>query len=365
MTAKRIVVFAALCAAAAPLAAQEDGKNLYDVTFRSLPADVTALPAAEPETWNFNFRPYGDSGLLWTDPILQREATSGEAAGEKPATAINVTCDADGFTLLFLCVEPQLATAYANTNAFPSPKIEFFFTPGDADTPKIEHYYQMYYSGGKLDEYPWLTKGRDFRTCLPYTAFREYVMKNAILVRVNVSWEPLFDRLPIFPAKRDNFWRLSVIRWGAVNQTWGGVVHQANQAGYIRWPAFTDAQKTAIMKGLLKKGWMSFTKQSEDASFTTDRGWRGVVPLKAPFREAEDKADPRSYVNYNEEPGFRPILESLTDARKALAPTIGKFESLPMAEQEAFYKKASDMLFNFRYDVEEAYAKFLEKQLFN
>ena len=365
MTANRMIIFAALCAVAAPLAAQEDGKNVYDVAFRSLPADVTKLPAEEPESWDFNFRPYGDSGLLWTDPILQRDVAAGKDDGEKPATAINVSCDADGFTLLFLCVEPALATSFAQTNDFPSPKIEFFFTPGDADTPKIEHYYQMYYSRGKLDEYPWLTKGRDFRPCLPYTSYREFVMKKSVLVQVSVPWEPLFDRLPIFDARRENFWRLSVIRWGAVSQTWGGVVHQANQAGYIRWPAFTDEQKTAIMKGLLKKGWMAFTRQAEDLSFTVDRGWRGVVPLEAPFRAAELKADPRSYVNYNEDTGFRPILERLTGACKALAPTIGKFETLPMAEREAFYRKASDMLFNFRYDVEEAYADYLGKQLFD
>ena len=128
------------------------------------------------------------------------------------------------------------ATSFAATNAFPSPKIEFFFTPGDADTSKIEHYYQMYYSNSRLDEFPWLTHGSDFRPCRPYTTFQEYVMQNAVLVRLNFSWEPLFDRLPLFPAKRDNFWRLSVIRWGSPSQTWGGVVHQANQAGYIRWP---------------------------------------------------------------------------------------------------------------------------------
>ena len=350
---------------AAVLFAQDEGKNVYDVAFRSLPADVTALPATEPETWNFNFRPYGDTGMLWSDPILQRDVTSGASSGEKAATAINVTCDADGFTMLVLCAEPALATVYANTNAFPSPKIEFFFTPGDADTSKIEHYYQMYYSNAKLDEYPWLTSGPDFRPCRPYTTFQEYVMQNAVLVRLNFSWEPLFDRLPIFPAKRDNFWRLSVIRWGNPSQTWGGVVHQANQAGYIRWPDFTDAQKTAIMKGLLKKGWVSFMKQAGEPDYKTDRDWRGVNPIQALYRDAENKADPRSYVNYNEDAGFRPILEKLTDERKALAPTIGVFETLPMAEQAAFYQKASEKLFNFRYAVEAAYEKYLADKLFD
>ena len=69
-------------------------------------------------------------------------------------------------------------------------------------------------------------------------------------------------------------------------------------------------------------------------------------------------------MNYNEEPGFRPILEKLTDERKALAPTIGVFEKLPMAERAAFYKKASDMLFNFRNAVEAAFGDYLKDKLF-
>ena len=38
---------------------------------------------------------------------------------------------------------------------------------------------------------------------------------------------------------------------------------------------------------------------------------------------------------------------------------IAEFAKKPMAEQEAFYKEASAKLFNFRYDVEEAYEKQL------
>ncbi len=72
MTANRMVIFAALCAAAAPLAAQDEGKNVYDVQF---------------------------------------------------------------------------------------------------------------HSNSKLDEYPWLTHGKDFRTCLPYTSFKEYVMQNAYFIQ--------------------------------------------------------------------------------------------------------------------------------------------------------------------------------------
>lgn len=350
--------------ACATTLAAEDGKNIYDVKFGSLPADVTTLPAEHPEDWNFSFRPYGSSDMLWTDPILQRDVTSGASVGDTPATALNVTCDKDGFTLLVLCVEPALAGAYANTNKFPSPSIEFFFSTGDADTPAIKHYWQMIYNNEKINEFPWLVENRGFRTVNAYTTCREYVTDKAILVRINYSWEPLFDRLPIFHSKKDNFWRLSVIRWGALSQTWGGTVHQASQAGYIRWPEFTDAQKTAIMKGLLKKAWVSFGAVSSEVNMKATSDWSGVIPLKAPFREAEDKADPRSFVNYNEDATFRPTLQKLTDECKAFAPGIGKFESMPIDEQIEFYKAASDKLFNFRYDVEDAYTKHVQDKLF-
>lgn len=361
---KTALTFAAAAAIASAAFAQEDGKNIYDVKFESLPADVTALPAERPGDWNFNFRPYGSSDMLWTDPILQRDVTSGAATGDKPTTALNVTCDADGFTVLVLCVEPALAASYANTNGFPSPSIEFFFTPGDADTPKIEHYYQMIYQNDKLNEFPWLVENRGFRPVLPYASCREYVMDKAILVKLSFSWEPLYDRLPIFCAKRDNFWRLSLIRWGALSQTWGGTVHQASQAGYLRWPAFTDAQRSAIMKGVLKKAWVSFCQASGEVGTKTNKGWNGVEPLKAHFRADEDKADPRSYVSYNEDPGFRPVLEEITAECQGFAPGIGTFEQLTPAEQEKFYKAATDKLFNFRYDVEAAYAKYVRDQLF-
>lgn len=364
--AKNIAAMLLFIASAATISAQEDGKNVYDVKFAGLPADITSLPAAQPEAWNFNFRPYGSSDMLWTDPITRRDVTSGAVSGDSTPTALNVTCDENGFTILVLCVDPALAVTEISTNSIPasSPSLEFFFSPGDADTPKIEHYYQMFYADGRLQEFPWLVDTADFRPCLPYTAISEHVAKNAIIVKISVLWDPLFDRLPIFNGKRDNFWRLSMIRWGKLSQTWGGTVHQASQAGYLRWPEFTDAQKTSIMKGILRRGWLSFLKESGSHSMKITRDWYGVDPLKAKYREEEDAASPRSYINYNEDAGFRPILEKLTADCRALAPEIVGFEMKPIAEQEAFYKIASRKLFNFRYDVEAAYEKYIRDGLF-
>lgn len=348
----------ALLLSGGTLLAQDPGKNVYSATFRTLPRDLKTFPEETPGEWDFNFRPYGKTDMLWTDPILQRNVTSGSS--DKAATALHVSCDEKGFTVLVLSSEPQLKDSFANTNNYPSPTLEFFFAPGDADTPEITHYYQMMFDGVTLREFPWLVAGSDFRPCLPHTEAEEIRLKSAVLARISVRWDPLFDRLPIFPAKKDNFWRLSMIRWGAISQTWGGTVHQANLAGYIRWPEFTEEQKTAIMKNILVNAWISFNKDIGDVSYTVKTGWSGVNPMKAHFRDEENALDPRSYSNFNEDPAFRPVLDEMVLRRKALAPKIGIFDNLPYREKVAFYKEASNLLLNFKYDVQKAYAS-LEK----
>ena len=362
-TSKIIVLSCSVLLAASALFA-DPGKNLLQVQYRYLPDNAEQLLKTDPDSWNFNFRPYGSSsGNLWSDPVLQRSVATG-GKSEKRMTAINVSCNERGFTLLIFCAEPSLADALAKTNAIPFPRIEFFFTPGDADTPKIEHYYQLYLSQGKLQEFPWLERDRDFRPCLPYTTWSVKILENGFLVRFDFAWDPLFDRLPLESDKLDNFWRLSVIRWADGGQTWGGVVHQANQAGYIRWPDFTQEQKTAVRLHLLQQAWTHFLRLSSQPGYTSADGWGGIPICKAPYRLDELKKTPRSYVNFGEDPDFRPILEKITAERKALGPEIGRFREMSPAEQISFYDKASDMLFNFAYDVQEAYAKFKSDKIF-
>ena len=363
-TSKFTISVCALLLAVSSLRA-EAGKNLLQVQYRDLPEKAEELLQGDPGSWNFNFRPYGSSAeCLWSDPILQRNVVSGEQS-DKRITAINVSCNERGFTLLVFCADPALADALAKTNNLPSPFIELFFTPGDTDTPKIEHYYQMIYEDGELFEFPWLEQDRHFRPCLPYTTFEKRILSNGFLMRFNFSWEPLFDRLPLEGTKRDNLWRLSVIRWGNGGQTWGGGVHQASQAGYIRWPKFTQAQKTAVREHLLQRAWTHFRQISSKPAYTSDDGWGGIPICKAPYRQDELKATPRSYVNFGEDPVFRPILEKLTAERNALGPEIGRFRQMSPAEQVAFYDKASDMLFNFTYDVQAAYAEYEADKVFS
>ena len=200
--------------------------------------------------------------------------------------------------------------------------------------------YQLYCGAEGLNEYSWFVENAGFRPIKPYTDVHDYVLKEgAILRRYDISWEPLFDRLP-FTDKRDNIWRLSVCRWApGGGQTWGGPVHQPAQAGYIRFPDFTPEQRTAIMETLLRKAWSSFRVRAgkRDMISSTD-GW-GKPQIRTEKYFLEETAEaPRSYVNYNEDPGFRPILDKLQAERYALAPAIGAFASLPPDEQAAFYE---------------------------
>ncbi len=355
-----------LFVASVAFATDADEKNLLDVRFGPLADGGEEILQQEAERWNFNFRSYGSSaGFLWADPILRRSAATGDA-GDKRMTGLDVVCNEEGFSILVLCYEPTLADYAANTNAFPSPKIELYFLPGDADDQKIEHHYQLYYGPGIFAEYPWLVEDTGYRPVKPHTVVRDYVLKEgAILRRYDISWEPLFDRLP-FSDKRDNIWRLSVVRWApGGGQTWGGPVHQPGQAGYIRFPDFTPEQRTAIMATLLRKAWSSFrVRAGKRDMISSADGWsRPQVRTEKYFLEETADA-PRSYVNYNEDPGFRPILDKLQAERYALAPTIGAFASLPPGEQVAFYEKASKMLFNYEYDVQAAYARFCEDEFF-
>ncbi len=345
-------------------------KNLLDVRFASLPNDGEAIFRQEADRWNFNFRPYGSSaGLLWADPIVQRNAASGDA-GDKAMTGLDVVCDEEGFSILVLCYDPALATYAAKTNAFPAPGVELYFLPGDFDAPKIEHHYQIYcgsnWFADDFAEYSWLVENAGFRPIKPHTVVHDYVLKEgAVLRRYDISWVPLFDRLP-FTDKRDNLWRLSVCRWApGGGQTWGGPVHQPAQAGYIRFPDFTPAQRTAIMESLLRKAWISFRSRSGKRDMVcSDNTWSSPQVRTEKFFLEETAEAPRSYVNYNEDPGFRPILEKLQAERMALAPTIGAFATLPPDEQLAFYEKASKMLFNYEYDVQAAYARYATDQRF-
>ena len=341
-------------------------KNVFDVQYRAIPSDFESLLKTDAARWNFGFRPYGNGAAqLWTDPIVARDALAGavdgEASGPKP-TALYVACDDESFSFIVLCVEPEIEKTIASGKGAPGPDIEFFFAPGDTDNHDAEPYFQFYYGEGTFSHYPWQVEDRTWRDIKGAIDIKERRLPNGYLVKFRIPWEQLFDRLP-FSGKKDAIWRLSVIRWSDGGRTWGGVVHQASRAGYIRFPNFSDADKARIMGLLLEKGWDSFNAAIRNPQYSVEGGWRYPSVRNEPYYLDQLGDSPRTYINYNEDPGFRPVLESLVAERLALGAQIAAFNGMNPREQAAFYAKASQMLFNFRYDVEEAYARHLAEKL--
>ncbi len=361
-------LFIAVCSAAllAAPATRAQEKNIIDVEYRDLPANYETLLRQEPGKWNFNFRPYGASSaaVLWTDPIMQREVMSGESVSNKAPTALYVTCNEAGFTVLVFACEPTMRSSLEKGAALPSSTLECFFAPGDADTSKIEHYYQFMCGATEpavQGVFPWFVEDRGFRTIKGHLQVDSRSLPNGNLIRIFVPWAPIFDRLP-FTTKRDNLWRLSVIRWAPTGgQTWGGVVHAATTAGYIRFPDFTDQQKTAIRKATLLKGWTAYQNLANSTPVSPGK----VTARTEDYYQKTIASLPQTYKNVNEDFGFRDAwLTNAVAARNALGATIAGLETLSQPEQATFYRRASDMLFNFGYDLEQAYADYLNTKIF-
>lgn len=358
-------VAAALVALAAANAAAE--KNVLDVWQGSIPGVPEELLSSQPGIWNFGFRPYGAAAAeLWSDPIMARNALAGADAGGKSPTAVAVTCDADGFTVLVLCVEASLQGAIAKTNALPDSYCELYIAPDDIDNRDMIPYYQFGLNAlndGEFDHYPWIVEDRRMRTPTPYMDFKTRLLPNGYLHVVNFSWEAFWDKLPMKDCT-DNFWRLSLIRWSDGGVSWGGVVHEASRFGYIRFPRFTPEQRAEIHFRLLQRGWTRFQKLYSKPTYNTTRGWNAPWPREDKFIMEALKGLPETFIHYTQDPVFSLKLKQLVDERLALASGIAGFKEMSPDEQEAFYRWASDMLFNFRYDVEKAYTRHVDDKLF-
>jgi len=335
-------------------------KNVYDAKFRNLPDDYTKLLQTEPESWDFRFRPYGasEAAFLVSDPTLQRDVQSGKNIEKQRPTSFNFSCNEKGFSILVFSAEPSLGEAMGKGAAVPGDSLELFFCPGDADQSKIEPYYQFIIDQikGELTDYPWQIEDRNFHRILGYVQNETRIIANGYVTKIFIPWELLYDRLP-FSDKKDNFWRLSVIRWASGGgQTWGGFVHEANRAGYIRWPDFTQEQKFAIYETVLNKAWQKYQSLLVKVN-------PALVPdMKEPYRHPDNA--PRSYMNLQEDRIFvEEFLKPMIEERNAMGKNIATFKELPAAEKEELYSHV-DKLMNFNYDVDEACASYLKAKLF-
>lgn len=357
-----ICIIAASLFSAGAFAWNYGAKNVIEARFMDVPESCEEMLKTDPGDWNFSFRPYGsDSNMLWTDPVTARSAISGgmDFAGKHP-TALNVTCNADGWTFLVLCVAPEIDNALSMTNSLPVPSVEFFFVPGDTDTHLTDSHYHFFWSESSFNHYPWSVQDRTWRNILSSIRSDCRRLPNGYLLRFTIPWEVLFDKLPFAgPDKADNFWRLQVIRWVDGGVTFGGTVHQQSRAGYVKFPDFTDGQKEEMMLRILEKAWIKFNTEKNSRLFNVSGGWASPSPRTEKYIVDHVAQFPRTYLNYGEDPEFNPVLKRLVEERLALGPEIASFRKKSPAEQLCFYRKASDMLFNFRYDVEESYRAFL------
>lgn len=334
------------------------GKNVFNVKYGA----VTAVPENE---WDFNFRAYrASSEWLVSDPAVRRDVTSGNAT-EKNATALHVSCDAEGFTLRVLCAAKQLKTYLSSTNDFPSPTLEMYVTADDEDDERIAPHYMTSGPMADMREFPDKTNDRFYRQVRPFmTCSEETYGEGAILCKIRYDWAAFFDELPIFKDKRDNFWRLSVIRWIDGGQTWGGPVHQKSLAGYIRWPCFTEAQKDEISKATLRKAWIKFSGEISRPDLAHDRFPYPPTDWNLGWVTNEFAKIGRTSPNYNEDLAFRKRLAEMTAKGKAYGGDIAKFDSLDAEAKRKFYLEAAEYLFNFRLHVEEEYRKCQENLVF-
>lgn len=195
-------------------------KNVVNADFRALPADFEILPYTESAKWNFGFRPYGSeaASVLWSDPRVIRNASAGDTMDEKHLpTAVYVSVDEYGMNILGYGALKSSAEALGKGNNEENIFFEMFFIPGDADDPAIINYQPM----GINTVFPywrfklsWMKEDRNVRQIFNHIRIDSKKNKNGVVLRVNVPWVLYWDHLPVFQQKKDNFWRLSMIRWG-------------------------------------------------------------------------------------------------------------------------------------------------------
>lgn len=343
-------------------------KNVAQVEYRTLPPDFEKLPAQETAKWNFGFRPYSSesASFLWSDPNVIRNATSGTNTDTKNLpTGLYVVCDADNLSfLVYGTIYDNAKKLNAGQNA-EELLLECFFLPGDADDPAIENYQHF----GVTSQAPhirwklsWMKQDRNVRDMFQHMVIEPRYTSNGIVLKFSVPWEAFWDKLPIFNKKKDNHWRLSVIRWAPTGgQTWGGVVHAQSRCGYIRMPDFTAEQQTAMMKATLMKLWRqyqickNYTRNNPNLVQESAR--------RNHYRKTIAHL-PHTWMNVNEDNAFvEQWLRPAIAQRDAIGKDLAVFEKMSLDEQKAFYLKNAPILANFQFDIDDAYANFCKAKL--
>ncbi len=334
-------------------------KNVLNVEWRTLPPDYENLPAAESEKWNSNFRPYGQEGasMLWSDPNAIRSVMQGNAVDKNFPTALYVSMDERELNVLIFAAMKEGAVESGLRSGNPVPEFsgESFFLPGDADNPEILNWQPFGPTSKPGYDYKlsWMTWDRDNRDLIGVLKLDSRRLKSGVILKMTIPWVAYYDRLPFLNGKKDSFWRLGLMRWDT-GVTWGGVVHQQLAPGYLRFN-LTDEQKTKLMKSVLIECW----KRYLDVRSKTDVNPNKTFGRGNAYRNRTMEAFPHSYMNVNENWGFRDAwLMNAIQERNELGKGIADFEKMTLDEQIAFYKKATRILYNFQIDIDDASGKY-------
>jgi len=339
-------------------------KNVLNVEWRTLPPDYETLAAKESEKWNFNFRPYGQEGssMLWSDPNAIRAVMQGEAAEKSFPTALYVAADERELSVLIFAAmkEGAVKDGLMKGDSVPEFHGECFFLPGDADNPQILNWQPFGPTSKPGYDYSlsWMKWDRDNRDLIGSMTLDARRVPTGVVMKIAIPWVVLYDQLPFLNGKKDSFWRFGLMRWDT-GVTWGGVVHQQLAPGYFRFN-LTDEQKTKLMKSILITCWKRYldTRNMHEINPGKVSG-RGNT-----YRNRTMEANPHSYMNVNEDWGFRDAwLEKAIKERNELGKGIADFEKMSMDEQIAFYRKATRLLYNFKIDIDEASGNYYKAQI--
>ena len=339
---------------------------MVNADFRALPADFENLPYRESAKWNFGFRPYGKeaASVLWSDPKVIRDVSGGEIVDDKHlATAVYVSCDEYSFNILAYGALRNSTNALMKGENPENIFFECFFIPGDADDPQIINYQPM----GFKTVYPfwyfklsWMRQDRNNRWIFDDMKVNVRKNRNGVVLHLSIPWDLYWDHLPVLQTKKDNIWRLSMIRWGGSfgGETWGGRVHSQTKCGYVRMPDFTPEQQSRMMKTTLLTLWARLQRLKKNAAYNPYI----TTGLNA-YRKSIDHL-PHSWMNINEDPEFREkVLIPMYEKCAAIGKGLAEFDNLSLEEQKAFYKANAPVIANFRYDMEEAYADYIREKL--
>ncbi len=365
-TMKAISAAAAACALAActtaPTAPEQianDQKNVMAVEWRTLPPDWENLAAREPEKWNFNFRPYGQesASMLWSDPNAIRSVMQGAVDAKIKPTAIYAAADERELAVLAFAAmqEGAVTNGLAKGEAIPEFSGECFFLPGDADNPQIVNWQPFGPTSKPGFDYAlsWMKWDRDNRDLIGVMTLDARRVRSGVVVKIAIPWVALYDRLPFLQGKKDSFWRLGFMRFDT-GVTWGGVVHQQLAPGYLRFE-FSDAEKRRLMKNVLMTCWKRFLGEIGRTEVNPNK----VCGRGDAYRNRTLEANPHSYMNVNEDWGFRDawLMQAIKE-RKELGKGIAAFDDMSWDEQVAFYEKATRILYNFKIDLDDAGGKY-------